>query len=119
MIACTHNTPDMTAVSRCLLLPLILLVLTAETVLAQDYPAVTLEIKQGRMADVLKELEKQTNYRFYYDTTDLDTSMVDISARQLPFTKVLDQLFTEKDLSYTVDKNRYVYISRGEPIHTE
>ena len=119
MIACTHNTTNMTAAFRCILLLLILVLLTTATAFSQDYPSVTLEIKQGqRMVDVLTALEKLTNYRFYYDTTDLDTASVDISVRQQPFTKVLDQLFMEKDLTYTIDRERYVFIGRGEPIQT-
>src|SRR6187402_2154741 len=119
MITCTNNTTKMTAAFRRILLPLAIIWLSASAAHAQDAKPVTLDIKQGRMVDVLKELEKLTSYRFYYDTTDLDTAKVAVSVQQQPFTKVLDQLFTDKDLTYTIDKDRYVFITRGDPIHTE
>ena len=101
------------------LLTIVLLMLTAGTALAQKEGLVTLDLKQARMADVLKELEKQAGYRFYYDTTDLDTTRIDLNVQQQPFTRVLDQIFSEKDLSWSIDSYGHVFIVRGEAIHTE
>ncbi|HVW61822.1 MAG TPA: TonB-dependent receptor [Puia sp.] len=109
----------MTAPNHFRLLTFIFLSLTAGTALAQKAPLVSIDMKQVRIADVLAELEKQTNHRFYYDTTDFDSTRVDVTVRQQPFTKVLDAIFTEKDIAYSIDRQYRVFIARGEAIHTD
>ncbi|MBN9381097.1 MAG: TonB-dependent receptor [Chitinophagaceae bacterium] len=101
------------------LLTLILLMLTARTALAQKDSLVTMDMKQARIADVLEELEKQTGRRFYYDTTDFDSTRVDVSVRQQSFTKVLDAIFTDRDITYSIDQYHRVFIARGEAIRTD
>src|ERR1700761_7676008 len=65
---------------------------------------VTLDLKQASMGDVLKEVERQSGYRLYYDTADLDTSKIDIHVQQESFYKVLDQVFSGTGISYSIDR---------------
>lgn len=118
MTACAHNKPTMTANTQFRLLTFILLMLTAGKTFAQKDTLVTLDMKQARIASVLEELEKQTGYRFYYDTTDFDSTRVDITVRQEPFAKVLETIFTEKDITWSMDRYNRIFIARGEAIHT-
>ena len=40
---------------------------------------VTLDLRQVSMAHFLEEVERQSGYRFFYDTVDLDTTKIDIN----------------------------------------
>jgi len=53
-------------------------------------PLVTVHLKDTSMAEILKELEQQSGLRFYYDTTDLDTTKLSIQADQQPLTLSTD-----------------------------
>src|SRR5258708_4298304 len=80
---------------------------------------VTVDFKQTPVADVLQELEKQTGYRFFYDTTDFDSTKIDIKADAQLFTSVLDKIFSGTDISYSLDRQEHVFIGKGEAIRTD
>ena len=84
-----------------------------------DKERVTLDLQKTSMADLLKEMEQQTGYRFYFDTADLDTTRIDIKVEQRPWHEVLTQLFSGTDLSYSIDRRREVFIVKGEAIATD
>ena len=80
---------------------------------------VTVHLTQSSYAGFLQELEKQTGYRFFYDTAELDTTKIDINADRLPLEKVLDQAFSGTDMSYSIDRYQHVFVAKGEAIRTE
>jgi hypothetical protein len=82
-------------------------------------PKVTVDFKQAPIADVLQEIEKQAGYRFYYDTTDFDSTKVDIKAEGQPFTQVLDKVFSGTEISYSIDRQGHVFIGKGQTILTD
>ena len=101
-----------------LILGLLLLAgLTARTQDTGGKP-VTVHLKDTAYEVVLKELEKQSGYRFYYDTTDLDTVKISLDVDQQPLTKALDQLFAGTGMSYSFDRSQHLFITRGEAIAT-
>jgi len=79
---------------------------------------VTLDLKQASMANVLREVERQSSYRFYYDTADLDTTKIDIRVQQEPFYKVLDEIFSGTGLGYSIDRHHEVFIAKGGVVDT-
>ena len=74
------------------LLLLSCLLYSVSGLLAQEgsAPTVTMDLQKVSYKDLLQELERQTGYRFFYDTLDLDTTKIDVKADHLPFTKVLN-----------------------------
>jgi len=104
-----------------LLLTVACLLIGAARSLAQKgkEPRVTVDFTQAPIADVLQELEKQTGYRFYYDTTDFDSTKVDIKAEGQPFTQVLDKVFSGTEISYSIDRQGHVFIGKGQTILTD
>jgi len=99
---------------------LIFLLSLAEGSFAQQdqHDRVTVDLKQAPIADLLKQLEQQTGYRFYYDTADFDSTKIDIKADAQPFYKVLTTAFSGTDISFSIDRHRQVFIGKGEAIHT-
>jgi CarboxypepD_reg-like domain/TonB-dependent Receptor Plug Domain len=85
----------------------------------QQHDRVTVDLHQSSIVDFLKELERQTGYRFYYDTADFDSTKIDIRAENQPFYKVLDETFSGTGINYSVDRHRQVFIAKGEAIHTD
>lgn len=95
------------------------LLLTGLFAHAQEAKPVTLHLTQSTYPEILKELEKQSGYRFYYDTADLDTTKIDINVDRAPMEKVLDQVFAGSEISYSIDGHQHVFIAKGEAIHTD
>ena len=63
-------------------------------------------------------MEKQTGYRFFYDTADLDTTRLDINVQAQPFSAVLQSVFSGTGISFSVDRFRHVFIAKGDAINT-
>src|ERR1700761_6344310 len=70
---------------------------------------VTVDLKKTSYADLLKELERQAGYRFYYDTSDFDSTKIDIRADRQPFYTVLTQAFSGTEISFSIDRYRQVF----------
>ena len=87
---------------------------------AQGKPtaALTLDLHQVKYADLLKEMEKQTGYRFFYDTADLDTTRIDVNFQGQPLSVVLPSVFSGTGISFSVDRFHHVFIAKGDAINT-
>jgi TonB dependent receptor/CarboxypepD_reg-like domain/TonB-dependent Receptor Plug Domain len=87
---------------------------------AQDNkPAdVNLELHQVRYEEALKEIEQQTGYRFFYDTTDFDTTRIDVSAKGRPLPAVLRDLLSGTGINFSIDRFHHVFIAKGEAVNT-
>ena len=80
--------------------------------------AVTGDFKDMPIGAFLIQLEKQTNYRFFYDTLLFDSAKVDISVKDQPLLKVLELAFKNTGLSYAVDEQKNVFITKGIAVQT-
>ena len=80
---------------------------------------VTLNLHNTPITEALKELERQTGYRFYYDTADFDSTKIDIRADGQSFYTVLDKIFAGTGIGYSLDRHRHVFISKGDMVHTQ
>ena len=87
---------------------------------AQEKPssALTLDLHQVSYNDLLKEMEKQTGYRFFYDTTDLDTTRLDVNVQAQPLSAVLQSIFSGTGISFSIDRFHHVFIAKGAAINT-
>lgn len=85
----------------------------------ERHDKVTLDLQKTTMDTVLRFVEQQTGYRFFYDTADLDTNRIDIKVDQEPYTRVLSQIFTGTDLTWSMDKYGHIFVVKGEAIATD
>ena len=69
--------------------------------------------------DFLLQLEKQTGYRFYFDTLQLDSIKIDISIKDLPLSAALDLAFKNTRLNYTIDNQRNIFVTKGLKVQAE
>ncbi|WP_431210920.1 TonB-dependent receptor [Puia sp. P3] len=79
---------------------------------------VSLHLKQVRVWEALDGIEKQSGYRLYYDTLELDTTRIDIDVDGLSAFKALDRVLTGSEAVYSVDRQRHIFIGKGEAINT-
>ena len=59
-----------------------------------------------------KQLEEKTPYYFYYDATQLDSIVVDITVTEKPLAEVLKLAFQNTELVYSVDAQNRVFITK-------
>jgi carboxypeptidase-like protein/TonB-dependent receptor-like protein len=81
-------------------------------------PLITADFKNAGAEQFLLALEKQTGYRFFYDTAQLDSIYIDLSVKDQPLDKVLQLAFAGTPLSYAIDKKEHVFISKGIAVQT-
>ena len=63
------------------------------------------------------EIEKQTGFRFFYDTARLDSVVITIDAQNQPLTRVLELAFAGNDVFYTIDESKHIFLTRGRPLN--
>ncbi len=98
---------------------LILIVwLFAGSVIAQEADSLRINgffpgISFGRFVD---RVESQTPYRFVFKPEDVDGIAVNLQATDSRLTELLDAVFQEEDLFYSISENNSVYISKGKKL---
>ena len=80
--------------------------------------AVTLDLHQVSYPDFLQALEKQTGYRFFYDTADFDSTRIDVNVRAQPMSQVLQSVFAGTGVVFSVDRLHHVFVAKGDAINT-
>jgi len=68
------------------------------------------------METFVQQLEKQTGLHFFYDASQMDSSLITIAANQQSLQKVLEQAFVNMDLFYTIDDMGNVFITKGKAL---
>ena len=70
-----------------------------------------LEIQNGKIKDVIEEIERQTDYSFVYDNNIFDVNKeVVINATEGTVSEILDQIINGENLNYEI-VNRFIVIS--------
>lgn len=73
--------------------------------------SVTLRVKNAPLAQVFREIEKQTGYVFIYGKSMLQkTSPIDLQVAHASLTEVLNLCFRNLDITYTIEDNKYIII---------
>ncbi len=73
---------------------------------------VTLKTENISITDLVKLLEKQSGYYFYYDLQQLDTLKVTVDCVNQSFLSVLNQVFSKTPFVYEIDNEKHVFISK-------
>ena len=79
---------------------------------------VSLNIQNASITDIFREIENQTDYRFFYNKTLLNTEKrVDVNSNEKEVSAILNQLLAGEDVSYTMINN-YIVITPKEKEET-
>ena len=90
-----------------LLLALILVFAPFQWVSAQ----VTLSKGNTTLGTVIQQIQKQTNYKFFYDDDIANTRVGGVDVKNVSVSKALESLLAGKDISYTID-GKVVYLKK-------
>ncbi|WP_339877277.1 carboxypeptidase-like regulatory domain-containing protein [uncultured Algoriphagus sp.] len=66
-----------------------------------------------------EKLESETDFRFYYKKDDIKDLQVNLQASDIEIRLVLDQVFAESGLSYSIDSEKRIWVSKGQKIQIE
>lgn len=66
--------------------------------------------------EMIKAIEAQSEYRFYYDRAWTDTLSVNTVAEALSIEDLLHQVFSKTDLFFAIDPENRVFITRERPV---
>jgi TonB-dependent SusC/RagA subfamily outer membrane receptor len=73
--------------------------------------SVTIRVKNAPLAQVFREIEKQTGYVFVYGRSMLEKSTpVDLQVANATLTEVLNLCFRNQGITYTIEDNKYIII---------
>jgi hypothetical protein len=69
-------------------------------------------------ARLAERLEAETGYHLYYDPADVDSMSIDMTLNKATIRQVLDELFLNTDLHYSIDSAGRIFITRHVTIVT-
>ena len=82
---------------------------------SQSSTALKLHITNGTISDVLKEIEKQSDYIFVYNVDEKNLSdKVSVELTNETIDKVLNQILLEKNISYKITNNHVALYKKSE-----
>ena len=93
--------------------------LTPFDLIAQEDKPLTGDFKNLKFADFVIQIEKSTDYHFYYNPTWTDSLTVNLSVLRRTVPEILDEVFQNAELRFAVDQNHVIYISLGQSLMTE
>lgn len=75
---------------------------------------ITVEVKSGTFYDVVSQIEKQTEFMFFYKSEDIDNSkQVSIQVRDRQVTDVLNELLKGTNLTYRISGKHITILKQG------
>jgi len=86
---------------------------------AQD-KKVTIHATNVTLADLLNDLSKQTNYKFFYSNNVIDpTQLITLNVVNRPLKEALDQLFKGKNTGFQLKNNQILLFKKNEEPNTK
>lgn len=70
------------------------------------------------LVEFFQKLESQTTFFFYYNEAQLDSTRVDITAQNEPIQTVLEKVFRNTNLLFSIDNENKVYVTKGLKVVT-
>ncbi len=83
------------------------------TVNAQEFKSISGNYNAVPFEQFISELERQTDYHFYYNPQWTDTLLISFQGNDVPIDKALNQALTSTSLFFTIsDKNIFLTVNR-------
>lgn len=67
----------------------------------------------------IEVIEKQTDYRFFFNENEVDSLIINYRAFRKPITDVLNEILKDTSLKFSIDQDGYIYIAIRNTIITE
>lgn len=91
------------------------------TVFAQNKndSLVTGNFKDLKVEEFIRDLERQTNFHFYYDAKQLDSLYINLTADRLSLKKILTLAFENTAIHFSIDQHNNVFLMKDKIIRTD
>jgi len=90
------------------------LALAAAPVSAQNQRTITLEVSDAPIASVIRQIEKQSGYTFFYNNKDVNIARnVNLSLNGCDIDTALNELFRGTGIAWSID-DKHVILKKGE-----
>jgi hypothetical protein len=66
-----------------------------------------------------EKIESESDFKFYYKNKDVENLQVNLQANDSDIVMILNQVFAETGLTYTIDASNRIWISNGKKIQVE
>ena len=80
---------------------------------AQNDNLITANFQNVSFNEFVQKVEAQTDYHFFYETKQFDSTAITIAVTKAHLPSVLDKIFHNTQWHYTIDKNNNVFITQG------
>src|ERR1700676_557266 len=97
---------------------LVILSLSCLTTLAQDQKLISGNVAGYHFPQLVREIEKQTSWHIYYDSTETDSLEINLNANRLSLHEVFDMIFKTTDIHYAMGTSNTVFVSKRYSIQT-
>lgn len=98
---------------------LLCLLMAAVHVTGQVKPAlITVDFKESRIQDFVREIESKADYYFYYNAAEFDSIRVTLSAHVESVPSILRIAFRNTAFRYSIDQQNNVFLTKGVEILT-
>jgi hypothetical protein len=81
-------------------------------------PKITYRADTVVLEKLLNEFEKQSGYRIFYNSEELDTAHFSLSVNALALDSALSSVLSAKGIRFSIDNNKNVFVTRGRQIYT-
>ena len=80
---------------------------------------VSVNVKNGTFYDVVKQIEKQSEYLFFYNSKDIPNDLpVNLQETKSNITVILDYLVKEYNLSYKIN-DRHIFLTKNAVVQEQ
>src|SRR5882757_2066928 len=78
---------------------------------AQNKKTITGDFRGMKLEQFATAIEAQSDYKFYFKSSETDSIVLDFSVRDQPLTAVLDEALAHTDFHYAIDDDHNVFIT--------
>ena len=93
-----------------------LLIMLNSIAFAQEGNLIKGNFVNAGFEEFVATIERQTNYKFYYDRAELDSFKVSIEVKNAFLPPLLSKIFEQSDFEFSIDRKNNVFITRTKPL---
>ena len=79
---------------------------------------ITGDLHDLNIREFTEQIEQQTDYYFYYDSSLFDSLRITISVSREPLSSVLEKAFVKTDFNYSISPDNKVFLTSGMVVQT-
>lgn len=93
--------------------------LSATKLQAQTEQRFSIQFNNVKFQQFVDEIEKQSDYRFYFNPTWVDSLVVNARVSNKTISQILEDVFADTEFKFAIADNHRIYITLREPLITE